>query len=145
MRRTGFLDGLLVNFDHQAAQQLVEVVFQTVFFGVSYLDGELHRFLSFVSVLILMHCACRSGLVPAQPDSRRMQYLHQLLLEAAALSIGARDAQAPTTGPEHDVRSMSHIPKAARVPNRGFLRPSQVSKREPLKARRRALSPLAAP
>ena len=42
--------GLLVDFDYQAAQQLVEVVFQTVFFGVSYFDNEFHRLQSFADV-----------------------------------------------------------------------------------------------
>jgi hypothetical protein len=39
----GFFDRLFVDLDDQTAQELVEVIFQTVFFGVSYLDRELHR------------------------------------------------------------------------------------------------------
>jgi hypothetical protein len=46
----GLFDGLIVDFDYEAAQQLVEVVFQTVFFGVSYLDRKLHRTLTFNSI-----------------------------------------------------------------------------------------------
>ena len=45
------LDGPFVDFDDQAAEELVEVIFQTVFFGVSDLDGELHRYLAFNRVL----------------------------------------------------------------------------------------------
>ena len=44
-----FLDGLFVDFNDQAAQELVEVIFQTVFFGVSDLDSELHRYLAFAN------------------------------------------------------------------------------------------------
>ena len=57
----GLFDGPLVHFDHQAAQQLVEVVFQAVLFGVSYLNGELHRWLTFVRVLTVL----RAGIMPA--------------------------------------------------------------------------------
>ena len=46
-----FFDGPFVDFDDQAAEELVEVILQTVFFGVSNLDSELHRFLAFNRVL----------------------------------------------------------------------------------------------
>jgi hypothetical protein len=41
------LDRLFVDFDDQAAQELVEVILQKVFFGVSDLNSELHRFIAF--------------------------------------------------------------------------------------------------
>ena len=46
------LDGLFVDFDDQAAQELVKVILQTVFFGVSDFNGELHRFLAFNRALL---------------------------------------------------------------------------------------------
>ena len=55
----GFLDRLLVDGDHESAHELVEVVFQTMFFGLSEFDGEFHRqfFLSGLS----MHEPCHAG------------------------------------------------------------------------------------
>lgn len=41
------LDGPFVDFDDQTAQELVVVILQVVFFGVSNFDSELHRYGAF--------------------------------------------------------------------------------------------------
>ena len=48
-----FLDRLFVNFDNQRAQELVEVIFQPVLFGVSNFNSELHRFIAFNRALLV--------------------------------------------------------------------------------------------
>src|ERR1035437_579334 len=108
----GFLDGLLVDLDDQAAQELVEMIFQAVLFGLSDFNGELHRvLLSTERYPQQAHGLCHST------NSGKFVELAILFARGVSIQISAVPADVPVLGGSNLGKLHCGYPAIARVPS----------------------------